>query len=80
MDRKQGQQLGTVNNNNDEDVMLQKIKANVHRKLLEVLDLNEAQRIPLEQLQNECSRRVDTLLGEQKYPSLAPKNKNYSTR
>lgn len=71
MDRKPGQQLRTINNS-DENVMLQKIKANVHRKLLEVLDLNEAQRIPLEQLQNECSRRVDVLLGEQKYPLSGP--------
>ncbi len=40
----------------------------VHRRLLETMDLNEAQRIPLEQLRSECSRRVDLLLNEQRRP------------
>jgi len=57
---------------NDEDSHLQMIKAKVHRKLLEVLDLNEAHRIPVEQLHAECANRVDALLSEQKYPLSGP--------
>ncbi len=47
------------------------IKGRVHSTLLETLDLNEAQRIPVEQLQRECSRRIDTLLTEQRCPLSA---------
>jgi pilus assembly protein CpaF len=49
----------------------QKLKADVHRKLLESLDLTEARRMPLEQLHRECSRRVDILLDEQRFPLSA---------
>src|SRR5437762_1963490 len=38
---------------------LQEIRTRVHRRLLETMDLNEARRMPVEQLHNECSRRVD---------------------
>jgi pilus assembly protein CpaF len=48
------------------------IKGRVHNTLLETLDLNEAQRIPVDQLQRECSRRIDTLLTEQHCPLSAP--------
>src|SRR3990172_4322951 len=48
------------------------IKACVHNTLLETLDLNEAQRMPVEQLQRECSRRIDVLLTEQRCPLSAP--------
>jgi pilus assembly protein CpaF len=48
------------------------IKSRVHNTLLETLDLNEAQRIPVDQLQRECSRRIDTLLTEQHCPLSAP--------
>jgi pilus assembly protein CpaF len=48
------------------------IKARVHNTLLETLDLNEAQRMPIEQLQRECSRRIDALLTEQRCPLSAP--------
>ena len=51
---------------------LHEIKTNVHQKLLEVLDLNEAQRIPLEQLHKECSKKIDILLKEQQYPLSGP--------
>jgi len=50
----------------------QQIKANVHRRLLETLDLTEARRMPLEQLQAECTRRIDVLLNEQRCPLSAP--------
>ncbi|MDB5172567.1 MAG: tadA capF [Phycisphaerales bacterium] len=50
----------------------QQIKANVHRRLLETMDLTEARRMPVEQLHAECSRRVDMLLTEQRCPLSAP--------
>ena len=50
---------------------LQQIKANVHKRLLETLDLREASSIPLDELQRECSRRIDFLLGEQRCPLSA---------
>jgi len=46
----------------------QSLKDRVHRRLMETLDLVEAQRLPPEQLREECSRRVDLLLGEQRTP------------
>jgi len=48
------------------------IKVNVHRRLLETMDLVEARRMPAEQLYRECSRRVDQLLNEQRTPLSAP--------
>jgi pilus assembly protein CpaF len=48
------------------------IKRNVHKKLLEAIDLAEARRMPVEQLHAECSRRVDQLLNEQRTPLSAP--------
>ena len=50
----------------------QEIKATIHRRLLETLDLVEAGRMPVEELQAECSRRVDLLLDEQRCPLSAP--------
>ncbi len=49
----------------------QDLKAHVHRRLLETLDLSEAQRIPFDQLRRECSLRVDMLLNEQQWPLSA---------
>jgi pilus assembly protein CpaF len=48
------------------------IKSNVHRRLLETMDLAAARRMPREQLHSECSRRVDQLLNEQHTPLSAP--------
>ncbi len=42
------------------------IKAKVHGRLLQTLNLAEARRMPLDALQQECSRRVDALLDEQR--------------
>jgi pilus assembly protein CpaF len=50
----------------------QQLKANVHKRLLETMDLMEARRMPVEQLYAECSRRVDMLLNEQRTPLSAP--------
>ncbi len=54
---------------------LHKVKANVHKRLLEVLDLVEAHRMPVDQLRSECSRRVDQLLNEQRCPLSAPEKR-----
>ena len=51
--------------------VFQRLKAEVHQKLLEVLDLNEASQLPFEQLHRECSNRLDWLLTEQRYPLSA---------
>jgi pilus assembly protein CpaF len=50
----------------------QSIKIDVHRRLLESMDLAQARRMPREQLQAECSKRVDQLLNEQRCPLSAP--------
>jgi len=48
------------------------LKAKVHLKLLSVIDLHQAKEVPIEQLRSECSRKIDSLLGEQNYPLSAP--------
>ena len=48
------------------------LKASVHRKLLKVMDLNEARRIPLQQLHAQCVERMDSLLLEEKIPLSGP--------
>ena len=55
-----------------ENAVLQKIKADIHRQLIEVLDLNEARHVPLEKLHEECSKRVDALLNARQYPLSGP--------
>jgi pilus assembly protein CpaF len=72
MNKKQKQQFELANDGHNGKATLQQIKANVHRKLLEILNLDEARRIPLEQLHEECSNRVDVLLSAQQYPLSGP--------
>ncbi len=72
MSEKQEQISETENDGHSENVALQKIKVDIHRKLLEVLDLNEARQIPIEQLHQECSNRVDALLNARQYPMSGP--------
>lgn len=72
MNEKQEQSYEPENDGYTGNVELQKIKAEIHRKLLEVLDLNEARKIPLEQLHEECCKRVDALLTAQQYPLSGP--------
>ncbi len=55
----------------DGDAAIQ-VKARVHRKLLRVMDLNEARRIPLDQLHAQCAERVNALLLEEKVPLSGP--------
>ena len=56
-------------------VLRDQIKVNVHRKLIETVDLLEAQHIPADQLRNECSQQVEKLLRDQKYPLSSSENK-----
>ncbi len=72
MIKRQDQLLEIEDGDNNEKLKRHKIKVNVHRQLIEALDLNEAQRIPLEQLHEECSRKIDTLLSGQQYPLSGP--------
>jgi len=72
MKEKQEQSFESENIDHSKNMALQKIKAEIHRKLLEVLDLNEARQIPLEQLHEECSNRVDALLSARQYPLSGP--------
>jgi pilus assembly protein CpaF len=72
MIERQEQTFEVEKNSHSESKALQKIKAEIHRKLLEVLDLNEARKIPIEQLHQECSNRVDALLNARQYPMSGP--------
>jgi len=72
MNQEKEQSYRADHNGHDENVVLQKIKADIHRQLLEVLDLNEARHIPLEKLHEECSKRVDALLNARQYPMSGP--------
>ena len=56
----------------NENAVLQKIKADLHQQLLDMLDYNEARNIPLAQLHDECAKRVDTLLRARQYPLSGP--------
>jgi len=49
-----------------------RMKARLHRRLLQVMDLNEARRVPIEQLHRQCAERVDVLLRDEKIPLSGP--------
>lgn len=51
------------------------IKVNVQRKLIETLNLLEAQHMPTDKLYSECSRRVESLLKQQNSPLSLSENK-----
>ncbi len=53
------------------------LKETVHRKLLAVIDLHEAKQVPIEQLREECSSKIDSLLDEQNYPLSAPEKNQF---
>lgn len=72
MSDKQEQTFELEKSGHTDNKALQRIKAEVHRKLLEVLDLNEARQIPIEKLHQECSNRVDALLSARQYPMSGP--------
>src|SRR3954468_14708142 len=54
---------------------LQDIKARIHRRLIDTLDLVEARKMAVEQLHAECSRRLDILLNEERCPLSAPERR-----
>ncbi len=70
MNERYEQQVGLRDNRSgrDKNIALQKVKAAVHKELLEVLDLNEAQKVPIEHLREECFSKIKVLLDKQKYP------------
>ena len=68
MIEKSEEQFESQNKDIGKSAALQKIKANVHKELLSVLDLNEAQKVPVEQLREECFNKVGGLLDDQNYP------------
>ena len=53
-------------------ITLQRLKSDIHQKLLGMLDLNEARRVPVEQLKEECFTKVSALLDEQQFPISGP--------
>ena len=55
---------------------IEEVKANVHRSLLQTLDLAAARRMSPEQLHEECSRRVDLLFSKLRRP-LTGAEKNH---
>ncbi len=63
----------TANNNSmPPDTSLEGIKAHVHRRLLETLNFAQARQMSREQLHEECYRRVDVLLTQQRCPLSEP--------
>jgi pilus assembly protein CpaF len=56
------------------------LQTRVHQRLLATLDLNEARRLPTEQLYSECSRRVDALLSSQGTPLSTPEKRDLLRR
>lgn len=72
MNTKDDEKIETGEDNYPKSASWNKIKGTLHRKLLSVLDLHQARQIPVEQLREECSAKVDALLNEQNYPLSAP--------
>ena len=70
-----GEQLNPQTGGQLQGATWHKIKDTVHRKLLSILDLHEARQIPIEQLRQECSNKIDVLLNEQKCPLSVPEKK-----
>jgi len=50
----------------------QDIKADVHRRLIETMNLGEARKMPVEQLYKECERQADNLLSDLNRPLSGP--------
>ena len=62
----------SVNHHQADGASVTKIKGDVHRRLLETINLSEAGKLPREELYQECSRKVDNLLKIQGHPLSAP--------
>jgi pilus assembly protein CpaF len=63
-----GRQPVASDNRSTDPEVIQKLKSTIRREFLESMDLAEASRMPVEQLHEECSRRVDRLLGDGSLP------------
>jgi pilus assembly protein CpaF len=48
------------------------LKARLHRKLLQVINLTEARRVSLQQLHAQCAERMENLLREERIPLSGP--------
>ncbi len=66
-----GRSVSVSNEQVPESSVTQMLKADIHKRLLETMDLTEARQMPVEQLHRECSLRVDALLNEQCFPLSA---------
>jgi pilus assembly protein CpaF len=64
--------IGSDDRNVDKKSVMHRIKYKVHQRVLEMLDLNEAQNFPLEHLHKECSAKIDALLMQEQYPLTGP--------
>lgn len=51
------------------------VKRAVHKQLLASIDLVQARKMPREELREECARRVDTLLTQQRHPLAGPEKR-----
>ena len=65
-------QIMDVKESYNRKITLRRLKADIHQKLLGVLDLNEARRVPIEQLKEECFNKISALLDEQQFPITGP--------
>ncbi len=63
-----GRQPVASDNRSADPSVTQKLKSEIRREFLESMDLAEASRMPVEQLHQECSRRVDQLLNDRSFP------------
>ena len=50
----------------------QDLKAKVHARLMDSMDLIQAQKMPIQELRDECLRKLDLLLSEQRAPLTTP--------
>jgi pilus assembly protein CpaF len=56
-------------------VVTKELKANLHRRVLQTLNLAQARTMPANQLREECVQRIDALLREEGCPLSAPEKK-----
>ena len=64
--------VGVDKSDNDKKKVMHRIKSSVHQRLLGALNLHEVQKYPLQQLQKECSAKVDAMLAQEQYPLTGP--------
>ncbi len=55
----------------NEETPLQ-LKARLHRKLIQVMNLSEARRVSLQQLHTQCVERIEAILREERIPLSGP--------